>query len=439
MSKPLTARFVETVKPPSGQRERFPDTVVEGLELRVGTTGRKTWSLRFRSAGGARNRMSLGHYPFVTLADARAKAIKALATLHDGHNPAHIQRSETIAAREDERTIGDLAAAFRASAEARQRADTTNAHNDLVWRKHLAPLIGKRAVRDVTRAEVRDLVQKIEKRSGPRTANFAQAFLRRIYNFAIREEWTERNPAQFPMLYKMRPRERVLSEAEVRLLWRQLDLASTGAGPGMSEPTAIALQLCLSTLQRAGEVSGLHTDELDWTTRSWLIPAQRCKNRRAHHVPLSQVSQLLILRALSRLTATPAPQDLAAPLPAAIAAYRGYLFPAADGIGPSDRRVVSRAMNRFCEKLCINDATPHDLRRTGASMMASERCNVRGDVISRLLNHTPLGPPVTQIYNRYDYAPEKRAALEAWSQTILMIAADPLGTRIDVAGARLSK
>ena len=52
-------------------------------------------------------------------------------------------------------------------------------------------------------------------------------------------------------------------------------------------------------------------------------------------------------------------------------------------------------------------------------MMASERCGVRGEVIARILNHTPLGSPVTQVYSRYDYAAEKRAALELWGETIM--------------------
>nr|WP_277813439.1 tyrosine-type recombinase/integrase [Hyphomonas polymorpha] len=91
------------------------------------------------------------------------------------------------------------------------------------------------------------------------------------------------------------------------------------------------------------------------------------------------------------------------------------------GNGPVDRHAITRAMSRIREKLNIDNATAHDLRHTGASMMASERCGVRGEVIARILNHTPLGSPVAQIYNRYDYAAEKRAALELWAETLLKI------------------
>ncbi|MBI1254653.1 MAG: hypothetical protein GC196_09960 [Hyphomonas sp.] len=80
-------------------------------------------------------------------------------------------------------------------------------------------------------------------------------------------------------------------------------------------------------------------------------------------------------------------------------------------------------MSRVCEKLKIVNGTAYDLRRTGASMIASERCGVRGEVIVRILNHTPLGSPVAQIYNRYDYAAEKRTALELWADTIIKMVA----------------
>jgi hypothetical protein len=136
-------------------------------------------------------------------------------------------------------------------------------------------------------------------------------------------------------------------------------------------------------------VIGMHTDELDWATNSWTIPSHRSKNRRAHHVPLSSLSRKLIRRALALATVADFSDDPDAPMPKAVLAYRGPIFPTATGEAVN-RHVLSRAMNRVCEKLTIEDATAHDLRRTGASMMASERCGVRGEVIARILNHTPL-------------------------------------------------
>lgn len=421
MPQNLTARFVETVKPKAGERTTISDSVVEGLELRLGTNGSKTWSLRYRTKGGKRSRLSLGRYPALSLAEARDRAIQALAAAVSGGDPAREKKIEKIEAIAAERTVQDLAEAFFASPEAAQRTRQTNIMESGVWRNHLAPKFARRPLHGLTRGEVRACVREVAQRSGNRTANYAQAVLRRIYNFGIREEWVEINPAHFPRLYAHKSRDRVFSEAEIRLLWETWSVAKVGARLGVSEPIAIALQLCLTTLQRAGEVIGMHTDELDWTTRSWVIASERSKNRRSHHVPLSPLSQQLIRRALALATATEVPGDIEKPLPRLVANYRGHVFPAIHGNGPVDRHVVTRAMSRIREKLDIENGTAHDLRRTGASMMASERCGVRGEVIARILNHTPLGSPVTQIYNRYDYAAEKRAALELWAETLLKI------------------
>jgi len=423
MRQNLTARFVETVKPKAGERTTISDSVVEGLELRLGTNGSKTWSLRYRTRSGKRNRLSLGRYPGLSLAEARDRAIQALASAVSGADPAEDKKTERIEAISAERTVQDLADAFFASPDAAQRAPQTNVMESGVWRNHVAPKLAKRPLQGLKRGEVRACVREVAEASGNRTANYAHAVLRRIYNFGIREEWVEINPAHFPQLYQHKSRDRVFSEAEIRLLWETWSVAKFGAKLGVSEPVAIALQLCLVTLQRAGEVIGMHTDELDWTTRSWVIASARSKNRRAHHVPLSSLSQVLIRRALALATATSVTDDIEKPLPRLVAEYRGPVFPAIHGNGPVDRHVVSRAMSRVCEKLDIVNGTAHDLRRTGASMMASERCGVRGEVIARILNHTPLGSPVTQIYNRYDYAAEKRAALELWAESILKMTA----------------
>jgi integrase len=69
-------------------------------------------------------------------------------------------------------------------------------------------------------------------------------------------------------------------------------------------------------------------------------------------------------------------------------------------------------MGRALKAAGIENATAHDLRRAGSSMMASPRYKISTEVISRVLNHTPASAPVTLVYNRYDYAEEKRAALQ---------------------------
>lgn len=188
MPQNLTARFVETVKPKAGERTTISDSVVEGLELRLGSNGSKMWSLRYRTRSGKRNRLSLGRYPALSLAEARDRAIQALAAAISGADPAEERKTEKIEAIAAERTVKDLADAFFASPEAAQRTPQTNVMESGVWRNHLAPKLANRTLQSLKRGEVRACVRQVAETSGNRTANYAHAVLRRIYNFGIREE-----------------------------------------------------------------------------------------------------------------------------------------------------------------------------------------------------------------------------------------------------------
>ena len=86
----LTARFVETVKVDATTgRAAFPDTAVEGLELRVSATGAKSWTMRYvRKSDGARRRVTLGRFPDLGLEKARRDAGKLRVAVAEGDDPA---------------------------------------------------------------------------------------------------------------------------------------------------------------------------------------------------------------------------------------------------------------------------------------------------------------------------------------------------------------
>ena len=83
---------------------------------------------------------------------------------------------------------------------------------------------------------------------------------------------------------------------------------------------------------------------------------------------------------------------------------------------------VSHGMRDICRALKIDNATTHDLRRTAASKMASERLKVSQFLIGRLLNHTTetggVAEVTMKVYALYEYASEKRAALNAWAKLL---------------------
>jgi integrase len=88
-----------------------------------------------------------------------------------------------------------------------------------------------------------------------------------------------------------------------------------------------------------------------------------------------------------------------------------------------DAKVMTRFFARLTKAIKVEDFTVHDLRRTGATMLTSERLGVMGEIISRILNHTPPGPAITRVYNRNSYLPQKRAALDLWAAEMNSIVA----------------
>jgi integrase len=415
----LTAKFVDSLKGDPKKRTSHLDTTVEGLELRVGPNGTKAWSLRYRLQGGERRRMSIGPYPLVSLADARARAIRAMATALDGEDPGAPKKQARVEAKVVQQTVASLVAMYFSAPELSSKSASAVAYEKWLWGKHLAHRVGDRALLELKRADVRAIIRDIGANVGHRTGNYAQSVLRQVFNFGIREDILTENPAIFDQLFKMVSRDRVLTQDELTRFWAALEISEHGLGIGFSAQTAIAAKLCILTLQRAGEVMGMHTNEIDLAAKSWTIPAHRSKNRRSHFVPLSDLACKLIEVAIDLNTS-------------GANGYAGPIFPSSTKIGQSsERAVLTRAMKRCCNGLGIVDATPHDLRRTSASMMASELCKVPGEIIARILNHTASGSPVTQIYNRYDYAAEKRDAMNTWAKALSAIVTNDSEPAVD--------
>jgi hypothetical protein len=94
--KTLTDRLIASLKPAS--RAVYFDTKARGLALRVTPSGTKTWTFVYRSDGKPQW-LTLGAYPALTLADARALALDNRHAIDvEKRDPAAEQRAEREAA-----------------------------------------------------------------------------------------------------------------------------------------------------------------------------------------------------------------------------------------------------------------------------------------------------------------------------------------------------
>ena len=381
----LTARTVESIKPPASGRADYWDTDPRGFGLRVSESGRKTWMVMYR-AGGVQRRLTIGTYPAMKLADARQKAKDALQDVSKGIDPSLVKQAERKA-----ETFKELAAEYLTRyAKKRKRS----------WRKDeqaierdLNPAFGNRKAKDIRRQDVVRLLERIVERGAPIQANRTHEILRRIFNWAISvdEGSIEVNPAaNIGKPSAENQREKVLTDDEIRAVWKAMEAQTPLMGA--------MFKLRLVTAQRGGEISHMRWPNIDgdW----WTIPGEYSKNGRAHRVPLSP----LALSILDEIRPVTDKQE--------------WVFLSPSGKGPITSIWKATADIRDKSKV---DFRPHDLRRTAASLMTG-RLGINRLVVSKILNHIETG--VTAIYDRHSYDAEKRAALDAWGDLLERILAN---------------
>jgi len=375
---------------------RLADHEVKGLFLRITPAGAKSYVLRY-SIGPKRGEAVIGDARGITLVDARKKALELLAGVAlRGADPL-VERAAARRAAElrANNTIEALLDDYLADGD-RRKSPRTMVNERYLLRRYVLPRFGSQPLETIRRAEIIAFVQEVGAKSGATAANRAHAMLRQLLSFALQRELIEANPAlSLRKIFKEESRDRVLSPAELKSLWGFLEAARAGARNGVSPSVAIALQLCLLTLQRSGEVVGAAIEEFDWEARTWAVPATRMKGRRIHIVPLSDLAADRFRQAFT-------------------ASGGRFAFLNLSKTAPLEQPRLTRAMGRACATLAIPSAGPHDLRRTGRTFLTSERLGVSYETAERVIGHL-VGSAVSRVYDRNEYLREKRAALEAWA------------------------
>lgn len=434
--KRLTEAMIRAASAERGGRTELSDPEMPGLCLRI-TSGVKVWVFRYRSPDQRACRMVLGDHPDLSLLDARDEARSLRAQVRRGIDPV----AEKKKALEEEnalqlRTMNQLKEAYFEACEGgdyrprkKQKKDSTIRMEKGLWRLYLERQLADTPVDQVDRAQLREVLRRIKnghggRRPAPIQSNRCHGLLNRFFNFAV---WDGRL-LYSPMVgvdvpVEEQPRTRVLSDEEIQRLWSLLSAPSPCGFQRDGKPmvahfapsTAIAIKLALVTAQRRAEVAGMRKDELRLEEATWSIQGERSKNDEQHLVPLSPLALDLIRKALAlqseeeRMDSPyvfPSPRDPEASIaPNALTHAAREIYPAA--------RVV--------------DATIHDLRRTAATIMASERLSVPPFVVSKVLGHKSdyggAAGVTMRSYNLYQYTAEKRKALTDWGGLLARIVA----------------
>jgi integrase len=410
----LTDRSLKALHPtPDGARFTVWDAIMPGLAIRVSAKGKRTFYAVKRRAGARQPTwVSVGAYPVTTLAEARARAREALSALMEGQHPSRLAHAKRVAAEEAERKRA--ASSFAAVAEdfVKRHAMTKRSGRMVAGtvRRELIPEWGEKPITEITRRDVIKLVETIldrggdkpppgsrRKSGGPYAARHALGAARKMFNWAVGRDLLVVSPCDrvktAELLGAPVVRDRVLSDTELRRVWRAAEATSYPYGP--------VVRLLILTGQRRDEIAAARWSEMDLDAEVMTIGAERMKAKAGHTVPLTPAA-IAILRSLPRFAA------------------RDYLFSGLTGARPFSG--FSKAKSRLDRTIGnIASYTLHDLRRTTRTRLAE--LGVTPFVGELVIGHTQKG--VHAVYDLHRYLPEKRDALERWERRLLEIVGEP--------------
>lgn len=421
-------------------------------EVRTSSDGKVTVVFRYAFKWeGKVNWHYCGAWPMTALEAIRAERDHARSLLKTGVKPTDAKRASKIEAQAQVEAV--LAEVVRKDVENQPvramfetwlrdgvaRADG-NAEIRRSFEKDVLPEIGNKPLREVTEHDLRTLLRTMAKRGVHRMAV-------RVYNDLVQMfAWAEKrkpwrglmidgNPAELLEIEKILPpgaavdklRDRVLSPDELRELRDILDgmeaaYAATPAGEkyGTARPlkkeTQLALWICASTACRIGELLMARWEDVNLDTCEWFVPADNTKTGVDWRVYLSDFA-LRQFKALKELTGD-APYCFPARAkrdeePALHVCVKSVSKQIGDRQTQFKKRAGPLKHRRHDNSLMLANGTkgewtPHDLRRTAATMM--QALGVLPDIIDRCQNHVLAGSRVRRHYLHHDYAEEKRAA-----------------------------
>lgn len=433
--KQFTDKYIMSLKPEAKERWIREG---QGFALRVLPSGEKAWYYIYTFEGRKRfMKLKDGGYPDVSLADAREAFDIAKVKVKNGIDPL-TEKQQAKETRRTAHTVTELVNEFiekHAQKKNRNWKDIQRMLN-----KEVVPEWGTRKAGDITKRDVNLLLEKIVDRGSPSTSNQVLKHIRKMFNFAIEQDIHQHTPCLgVKTKAKETPRERNLTEEEIKTLWQGLDDCS------ISDDVCRAIKLVLVTAQRPGEVAAMHRGEIDASGRWWTIPGEaiftaQAKNHLTHRVYLTDTALELIgsLKMIDKKTGgnvidTKTGQEV----------DKGYIFPCPHSgkEQPVDTRALAHAVRRnlktpvllngkqVCDKegkpvtenrLGVADFTPHDLRRTATTLLA--KCKIIKEHRERVLNHKL--EKLDGTYNIHDYDDEKQLALETLERRIQSILTD---------------
>jgi integrase len=369
----------------------------DGLTLRVEPSGSASYYVRY-SAGGKRQRMRLGARGVLPLKDARKRAKEIAVAIEKGEDPV-----ASAQARASSPTFKQLWDERKKHGEARS-VHTINSYEQAL-NQFAMKEIGDVPADEIGMDKVAALLRKVHTVS-PHRAHVVRCAIGSTYRWGYKRGSVKTNPTiGLGFIHTAEPRERRVTADEIGKFWTGVE-----GKEGPTQPMRIILKLALLTGQRTSTIAGARIDELDLQSANprWRVSRSRMKNKRAgeHLLPLVPAVAKLFREAID------------------VSKHAEFVFPSEGKGDHIDKHSISRAMNRLCSRVGIEDLHAHDFRKAINTWMAEH--GVSYDVRTRVLHHAT--PDVTS--RNYDFSildGPMRDAMQKWADHIDRIVASKAG------------
>ena len=419
--KDLTVLFLDSLGPDDiGKRIKDKHSLY-GVVKAKGDGVSVLFRWRYRCNGKFQD-FTCGTWPNKSLSQIRKTCEGARFSLAQGKDPNEGKRIERLQEKANQAEAIAQANARIVQAEAMQARMTVNdlferwATVELIRRKDggkeirrmfqkdVLPVIGALAVEDVRKGHITEVTDVLLARGVTRMAKLIFSLIRQMFRYAVDRDVIENDPSaairKARIGGKPTERDRVLSEDEIKALRTQIPSAR------LLESTELAIWLALSTCCRIGELLCAEWKDVRLDSREWFIPSENSKNGKPHTVYLSDFAMHHFenLRSISGASR--------------------WCFPNRNDSEHVCEKTVTKQLGdrqrgeadplsrrSACTSALVLSGgrwTPHDLRRTGATMMTA--LGVIPEVAEKCLNHTEESR-VKRTYQRHSYDAEKQ---DAW-------------------------
>jgi integrase len=368
---------------------RVADT--NGLCMEVRPTGAKVWRYRFRHVGKA-SIVTLGEYPTMLLAEARAERDKARAMVKSGTSPAHAAKAERAARQElAGNTFISVALEFLAKREKEGMGIGSVERARRLVEKDLAS-IGNLPITEISAPALLAALRRMEKRGVVETAHRARGLAGQVFRYAIATGRAERNPAADLIGALERPQTK--HHASIILPSKIGELLRAIYRYEGFPVTIAALKLASMVFVRPGELRHAEWSEIDLDKAVWDIPAEKMKMKQPHLVPLPDQA-VSILRELSPLTGG-----------------GKYLFP---GVRSVRRPMSENTINAALRYMGFDSdtMTGHGFRAMARTVL-DEELGFPVDHIEHQLAHA-VRDANGRAYNRTTHLPARRKMMQGWA------------------------